>query len=234
MFYPKLLLAGCLLFLIAGCSSNNSGEETTAQSLSERTATHPQFDTVAADRVFGYQCGDSLGVISYGITDSTWLFLPDTTLKMSRQKSASGLKYKANNHLYWTKGDEALLQLPKGSLMSCQLQPKQQSWAVAKLRGIDFRAMGQEPGWILEITEGEQIKYIGNYGQDTVYTPAPEPKVQTSGKTIYRAETKAHSLSIQIRDSSCTDAMNGAQFPATVHIQINGEKYKGCGKKLTN
>ncbi|TYP93646.1 Membrane-bound lysozyme-inhibitor of c-type lysozyme [Fodinibius salinus] len=234
MFYPKLLLTGCFLFLIIGCNSNNSEKATTVKSPSKKTAISPQLDTVATDRVLVYQCGDSLRTVSYASTDSTWVLLPDTTLKMSRQKSASGEKYKADNHLYWTKGDEALLQLPKGSLMSCSLQPKQKSWAVAKLRGVDFRAMGQEPGWVLEITKGKQIKYVGNYGQDTVYTPAPEPAVQTSGKTVYRVSTEDDTLKIEVWDSPCTDTMNGAQFPVTVHMKANKEEHKGCGKMLTN
>ncbi len=33
-------------------------------------------------------------------------------------------------------------------------------WHAAKLRGVAFRAIGQEPGWLLEMTTGEKILLI--------------------------------------------------------------------------
>jgi hypothetical protein len=37
-------------------------------------------------------------------------------------------------------------------------------WHAAKLRGVAFRAIGQEPGWLLEMTTGEKILGAGNWG----------------------------------------------------------------------
>lgn len=34
---------------------------------------------------------------------------------------------------------------------------KRDVWHAAKLRGVSFRAIGQEPGWLLEISNGEKI-----------------------------------------------------------------------------
>ena len=33
-------------------------------------------------------------------------------------------------------------------------------WHKAKLRGVAFRAIGQEPGWLLEITNGKEIVLV--------------------------------------------------------------------------
>ena len=37
-------------------------------------------------------------------------------------------------------------------------------WHEAKLRGVLFRAIGQEPGWLLEITDGSEILLVTGYG----------------------------------------------------------------------
>ncbi len=37
-------------------------------------------------------------------------------------------------------------------------------WHRAKLRGVAFRAIGQEPGWLLEITNGTEILLVTDYG----------------------------------------------------------------------
>ena len=43
---------------------------------------------------------------------------------------------------------------------------KNDVWHAAKLRGVAFRAIGQEPGWLLEITNGEEILLVTDYGKN--------------------------------------------------------------------
>lgn len=117
--------------------------------------------------------------------------------------------------------------------MTCRSVPQERSWAAAKLRGVDFRALGQEPGWYLEITEGEQITYIGNYGQDTVITPTPKPDISKQRKrTFYQVRTNEHALKIEIADTTCSDAMSGFSFPSKVMVTVDGRTYPGCGRSL--
>ncbi len=227
----KCLLVGFLALLLCfGCSEKRKSSSEQSQSDSAK-ATLPDFSSVRTSDVFVYNCGESLQFTAHVTKDSTWLFLPDTALKVMPVSAGSGAKYQGSSYIYWSKGDEAILQKPKGSFMTCETVPQERSWQAAKLRGVDFRALGQEPGWYLEITNGQQIKYVGNYGQDTVHTPVPKPKVDGQRK-VYQARTETHQLRIEISDESCTDSMSGFKFPSTVSITVDGKTYRGCGRAL--
>lgn len=214
-----------------GCSTGQK-KRSAVESSQPALVELPDFSSVNTDNVFAYECGDSLQFSAHVTKDSTWLFLPDTTLKVLPVKSGSGARFQAHSYLYWSKGDEALLQLPQGSLMSCKSIPQEKSWAAARIRGVDFRAIGQEPGWLLEITKRKQIKYIGNYGEDTLVTQYPKPRTDRPQRTIYNTETGGHSLQVEITNEPCTDGMSGFGFPATVTVTLDGETYKGCGRTL--
>ena len=50
-------------------------------------------------------------------------------------------------------------------------------WHKAKLRGVSFRAIGQEPGWLLEITTGTEILLVTDYGETRTAYQYAEPEV---------------------------------------------------------
>lgn len=132
----------------------------------------------------------------------------------------------------WTKGlDEALLEVDSQTFTDCTRDPRREPCAEAKRRGVVFRAVGQEPGWHLEIREGERIRFVYDYGEHEAVVPAPEPTVDEATRT-YRAETEAHDLIATLTDEPCTDAMSGERFPTTVTVVLNGETYRGCGRPL--
>lgn len=225
-----MLLIGLMIpWLLIGCSSKEDSSEVTQAEISEKAL--PDFSSIKTENVFVYNCADTLQFTAHVTADSTWLFLSDTTLKVLPVSSGSGARYEGNAYLFWSKEQEAILQKPRGSFMICQTIPQEKSWEAAKLRGVDFRALGQEPGWHLEISEGEQIRYIGNYGQDTVITSVPDPQKEQQ-RTVYGAKTEDHELKIEISDKSCTDSMSGFKFPSTVSVTIDGETFEGCGRDL--
>ena len=50
-------------------------------------------------------------------------------------------------------------------------------WHAAKLRGVAFRAIGQEPGWLLEMSTGDKILLVTDYGQTRIEYAYVEPEV---------------------------------------------------------
>jgi putative lipoprotein len=230
VYFKYLLIGLSIAGLLFGCSSDEEDSPNHPQTESSQ-ASLPDFSSISTSDVYVYECGDSLQFSAHVTSDSTWLFLPDTSLKVMPVPSGSGARYEGNAYLYWSKEQEAILQKPRGSFMTCQTVPKENSWQAAKLRGVDFRALGQEPGWHLEITKGKQVKYVGNYGQDTVYTSVPVPQIEQQ-RTVYRANTEDHKLKVEIIDESCTDIMSGFEFPTKVSVTIDGNLYHGCGRTL--
>ena len=49
-------------------------------------------------------------------------------------------------------------------------------WLAARESGVDFRALGNEPGWILDIYEGERFDLRYRYGERTAVLPFTSPQ----------------------------------------------------------
>ncbi|MGI9264441.1 MAG: hypothetical protein ACR2QU_05910 [Gammaproteobacteria bacterium] len=104
-------------------------------------------------------------------------------------------------------------------------------WHKAKLRGVSFRAVGQEPGWLLEITTGTEILLQTDYGQTQSSFPYVEPVVyQEERRTEYVLE--AFGTVIEIRGVACQDVMSGEEFSVSVTIKQADRTLKGCGRAL--
>jgi len=100
-------------------------------------------------------------------------------------------------------------------------------------RDRDFRAVGQEPGWQLEIRQGAEMRFTYDYGKGTAITPASRAQVDSStGTRTYHAVAEANDLRVEIVPVSCADSMSGRQFQATVSVTLNGKTFRGCGEEL--
>lgn len=102
----------------------------------------------------------------------------------------------------------------------------------ARARGVDFRGIGQEPGWVAEVTEGGKITAVLDYGAKTLELPAPRPATADDGAVVYDASTDTDHLILHIRQKICIDAMSGESHPSTVELVVNDKPYRGCGDWL--
>ena len=102
-----------------------------------------------------------------------------------------------------------------------------------KVQKRNFRAVGNEPGWYLELTAGEQVVFVGDYGNITHTFVTPEPLVnQHERTTSYKIQDAQHDLKILIDGRSCNDSMSGETFETTVTVTLDRKEYRGCGKAL--
>ncbi len=74
-------------------------------------------------------------------------------------------------------------------------------WHRAKLRGVAFRAIGQEPGWLLEITNGTEILLVTDYGQNRNSYPCIDP-VAYQGERRTQYVLEGYGIIVEIRDSA--------------------------------
>jgi len=104
-------------------------------------------------------------------------------------------------------------------------------WHKAKLRGVAFRAIGQEPGWLLEITNGIEILLVTDYGEHSTSYPYVEPIVhQEERRTEYI--TGDDGTIVEIRGVACQDSMSGEEFEVSVTIKQTDRELRGCGRAL--
>ena len=122
---------------------------------------------------------------------------------------------------------------PPYIISASSYEPVQPLAKPAELRGIDFRAVGNEPGWSLEIDNDGNILFINNYGEDPHVFATPDPVInQQAGTAIYLIQDDEHTMTIVLRDQQCYDDMSGEPFDTAVTLIFDGRRFKGCGKAL--
>ena len=215
----------CALVLLQACANPKAHSDKTAGSLKQPGQRNA--------KIYVYECSDGFGFVASVQGEKAWLFLPGKTISLPHVPSASGAKYSEDQITYWSKDDEALLTIGDEKHTGCKNNRALAIWEDAKLRGVDFRAVGNEPGWNLEIFTGEKIVFVGNYGQTRYAFITPEPSIdQQTRTTIYNVQNDKHKLSVILKGSRCNDTMSGEAFETTVTVILDGKKYRGCGKAL--
>jgi len=122
--------------------------------------------------------------------------------------------------------------------------PAQQAGAdssfVGKKRalGIDFYAVGQEPGWALDMDSGNIYRF-STFDGIKMNTPPVAGTTSADGKiTTYRAQVELGEINITVTREQCMDIMSGEQFPCKVQVRIKRgvdkdfKTYNGCGRFL--
>jgi heat shock protein HslJ/uncharacterized membrane protein len=158
------------------------------------------------------------------------LELDRDVLRLTRQPTGSGARYSDGKVTVWNKGREASLDVG-GLTYRCTESRAGSIRADARLRGVDFRATGNEPGWALEVLQ-DRIVFL-DQGGARLTVPRPAPQVDPeSGETVYAAETDGHRLRVLIRERECVDSMSGERAESSVAVEMDGRAYRGCGYAL--
>lgn len=106
-------------------------------------------------------------------------------------------------------------------------------WEAAWQSGVVFRAVGQEPGWLLELDDENRLRFLGDYGRISFRPPTPATvAIDTAGQAVtWSARTDAHDLVATVREAPCTDIMSGEAFTHVVVVRFDGRTLDGCGKR---
>jgi putative lipoprotein len=154
-------------------------------------------------------------------------------LVLGQVRAASGARYEGDSVTVWTHADDALLIVDGEQFGGCALNRARSIWEHAKLSGVDFRAVGNEPGWHLEIRNGDRLHFVYDYGQSEVIAPAPDPLVEAgSRQATYDIQTDTYMLTVRIHGSECIDSMSGETFESSVVVDLDGKTFQGCGRAL--
>jgi membrane-bound inhibitor of C-type lysozyme len=189
-------------------------------------------------QAYVYECADGRSVVVDLKEGNAWVFLPDNTVRLQRVRSASGEKYSDGEAVFWSRGDEAMIDAGNISYRQCKNNYAKAIWENAKLRGNDFRGVGNEPGWVLEISSSTagitgDVVFVGAYGQERHEFPASNMLTDTvSRKTTFSAVNERGDFLVILEGVPCTDSMSGKSFQTTVTVNLFGREYNGCGNPL--
>lgn len=215
----------CVLVAAAGCSKKEAEQEGAGEVVGSGQA---------GPQTFVYECGDGFSFVARIEGERIWLFLPEMTVPLPHVPSASGAKYSDGITTFWSDGEEARLEIEGEKPRTCTNNPAKAVWEHAKLSGVDFRAVGNEPGWHLEISSGmKSILFVTDYGEGRYEFPFVLPLVDDeAGRTEYRSGSGDHEIKIVLECGACRDTMSGEAFETVVTVVFDGREYRGCGRAL--
>jgi hypothetical protein len=118
-----------------------------------------------------------------------------------------------------------------GRPLDCHAEGTGDAWRNAIRRGVVFRALGQEPGWMVEIDREGTMVVLLDYGTERIEVETPVPD-DAGDRVEYRFQEGDREVRIVIEPSFCRDTMSGEAFPSTVTLHVDGHAYPGCGLRL--
>jgi len=212
----------CCLFLVV-CSGTAAQQNDPGGGAEVRSNPLPLRTTLV------YEC-NGYGFIARRGASEMALWLKDGYVVLPQAADDSGTVYEDGDVSFWTSGDEAMLTVDGQNYQNCHLNPVRVPWEDARLRGVSFRAVGNEPGWYLEIQES-RLLFVGQYATTRILVPDAIAE-GTSQVRAYRVTAGAQQLRVDIVDEACVDNMSGESFPSRVTVTLDGTSFQGCGQAL--
>lgn len=189
-------------------------------------------------KTYSYLCGGEDKSIVVTIDgDHGHLFSYQLSQALARETdsgdfSGSDVYYEPDNPPDLAPGQTAEITIEGVKHQNCKNNPRAAVWEAAKLRGVDYRALGQEPAWQLEISSNGFL-LVTEYGANRVEFPYAEPQVnQAERSTRYESQLDGDNIHITIRGEECSDSMSGEIFSSKVEVSWRGETLRGCGRAL--
>jgi uncharacterized lipoprotein YbaY len=109
-------------------------------------------------------------------------------------------------------------------------------WDAARARGVGFRAVGNEPGWNVEVDKGAAppMRATLDYGQRQLQVAHTQPFSDPASGTVgFRGNTDDGTrVELTIHRGQCQDDMSGESFDASAELAVGAQRYKGCGRFL--
>ena len=179
-----------------------------------------------------FNCADGQQVVSTYDDGDAWLFLPEGEVKLERVPAASGAKYEGGGILYWEKGGELTLERA-GVSTHCEVDRFESVWRDAGERGVTFRAVGNEPGWTVEIFKDQPSVLVTDYGQRRLeFSARKREPAGEGGLHAYQGEADGTSILVRVDDAACVDDSGLHEFPYTVNVEVGEQELMGCGREL--
>lgn len=185
-----------------------------------------------------FRCGEPAGAVTLvtrtrpgGLS----LFVPPALGEPHRllAEVTPGERYAADGTELIIHDNAADLITPDAQLRACAFDPAASIWEHAKLGGADFRGLGNEPGWVLEVRRQSELWFSYDYGQSEVTVPiVATASDAAAGSTTYTGRSDALALTVTLTGARCADTMADEVYPTRVEVTLDGHTYTGCGRPL--
>lgn len=233
----RLLPAAALAAALAACQPSAPPAQD-GQAAGSGVSGDPSlpFDGLAPGERINFQCGElALGATFDDGGETVRLSYSGQRLELPAVDAASGVRYAddAGNE-FWSGGaDETALILAGQERRSCVRSNRPSPWDVAADNGVAFRAVGQEPGWLVELEEGVDgqgpaVTAHLDYGQRLIEATG----LAHEGDSWSGQATDGTEVTLTVEERECVDPMSGERFRTAANLTVGGEQYQGCGAWL--
>lgn len=191
-----------------------------------------------------FRCGDVLVEATFG-DEAVVLENGEGQRRLPQVPAASGARYAdALGRAFWARGDTArwtpgpassLSAAPadEGGTLDCVVSPDERSpWAEGRERGLALRAIGQEPGWLLEVQmhgnddgSGRALLVEQDGGMQVFDDVAWAPD-----GTLLRFDEGRYVARLGVPGAVCTDGMSGERMALSVVLVAPDGERSGCGR----
>jgi len=146
---------------------------------------------------------------------------------------ASGARFERDGISFWNKGDEAVVETPRGRL-ECRASMRRQALTREQRPGVMFHARGNEPGWMASLAHDRPEVHLSlDYGSREQTLPYRVTTMDNeAGRVILASGRGDTPFELRIEARACFDDMSGEPFPARVTLSVDGEQYRGCGQGI--
>ena len=230
----RLCTAVFALLVLAGCQLPTSQTPGTAAD-GDVPAPAPQPPPAEGPGTSSqWQCGE-VHVAARFDGDRVDLAFSGRHLQLPQAIPASGTRYaddKGNE--FWNKGDTSTFTLAGGSRRDCTPSQRQSPWAEAAARGVGFRAVGNEPGWFVEVDNGDMppLRATLDYGERRIEVASTVSLSSSHGFGGKLAD--GTDVVLRIKREPCSDGMSGEAFEASAVLTVGDKQYQGCGAYLSD
>ena len=182
-----------------------------------------------ASTTYVFVCPDQIEYVVRANATEAWVFRPGGSLRLPATSATGPGNYSDGSFELQIMGEQARMGSTGSQLQDCHNDRRRAIWEKAKLDGADFRAIGNEPPWVLEIQLQSRVVLVTDYGAKRIELPLPSPREDRDARTT---RWNANGLQLEIIGHPCSDSMSGEAFEATVIVTWQGQTLRGCGRAL--
>ena len=179
-----------------------------------------------------WQCGEVL-LDARRDGETMHLSFSGRTLALPHVESLTGARFAdATGNAFMQLEDHATLILAGDDSRDCTISDRVSPWSDAAARGIGFRAVGNEPGWFVEVGRGESpsLQATLDYGDRRISVAGMQP----AGLGFTGRAADGTTVVLEIQRTRCQDGMSGEAFEATAQLLVRDKTYRGCGAFLAD
>jgi len=185
-------------------------------------------------RAYVWECADGQTLVMRNLLREKAVAIDfhDGTRRLDQAISASGAKYADAVATFWIKGSTATLERQGTAPVQCKERRAASLREDARVRGVVYRAMGNEPGWVLEVGPAARLSWITNFGSETHAYDTSQESAESGGPgRVFTAGEGDQAIRITVRPERCVDD-GEVEFDHSATVEFGGSTLRGCGTRL--